>query len=119
MRFVRFRADWSRSASTGDEFMKVAGDFGDESGGKACGHAKPAGEHAGQEAAKVAGTFFSVEGISDFSPIEGHRYVVTGALKNEEAVPTGANHAIVLMSVAFLNSIVWAIAARLLLCRFR
>lgn len=36
-------------------------------------------------AARMAGTFFSVEGIADFKPTEGRSYVVTGELKKEQS----------------------------------
>ncbi len=36
-------------------------------------------------ASRMAGTFFSVEGVVDFNPTEGHRYVVTGELKKERS----------------------------------
>lgn len=36
-------------------------------------------------ASRMAGTFFSVEGVVDFKPTEGHRYVVTGELKKERS----------------------------------
>jgi hypothetical protein len=36
-------------------------------------------------AARMAGTFFSVEGVADFKPAEGRSYVVTGELKKEQS----------------------------------
>ncbi|NTV10402.1 MAG: hypothetical protein HGA47_06455 [Zoogloea sp.] len=36
-------------------------------------------------ASRVAGTFFSVEGVADFSPIADHLYMVTGELKKEHS----------------------------------
>lgn len=53
MRFVGFWAAGSRSASSGDEFLKVLGDVGEQFGGKASAHARHTGEHTGQEAPKV------------------------------------------------------------------
>ena len=36
-------------------------------------------------AARMAGTFFSIEGVTDFKPMEGRSYVVTGELKKEQS----------------------------------
>ena len=36
-------------------------------------------------ASRMAGTFFSVEGIVDFKPVEGKRYEITGELKKERS----------------------------------
>ncbi len=36
-------------------------------------------------AARMAGTFFSVEGVVDFKPEEGKSYIVTGELKKEQS----------------------------------
>jgi len=36
-------------------------------------------------ASLMAGTFFSVDGVVDFKPIEGHQYEVTGELKKERS----------------------------------
>jgi hypothetical protein len=36
-------------------------------------------------ASRMAGTFFSVDGIVDFKPVEGKRYEVTGELKKERS----------------------------------
>lgn len=36
-------------------------------------------------ASRMAGTFFSVEGVADFTPVQGHRYIVTGALAKERS----------------------------------
>jgi hypothetical protein len=36
-------------------------------------------------ASRMAGTFFSVEGIVDFKPVEGRRYEVIGELKKERS----------------------------------
>jgi hypothetical protein len=36
-------------------------------------------------AGRVAGTFFSVDGMADFSPTAGRRYEVTGELKKEKS----------------------------------
>lgn len=33
----------------------------------------------------MVGTFFSVEGIADFKPMEGRSYVVTSELKKEQS----------------------------------
>ncbi|WAC73742.1 hypothetical protein OU995_03080 [Roseateles sp. SL47] len=34
---------------------------------------------------RAAGTFFSVDGIVDFKPVEGKNYIVTGELKKERS----------------------------------
>jgi hypothetical protein len=34
---------------------------------------------------RAAGTFFSVDGVVDFKPVEGKKYVVTGELKKERS----------------------------------
>ena len=36
-------------------------------------------------ASRMAGTFFSVDGVVDFKPVEGKRYEVTGELKKERS----------------------------------
>lgn len=36
-------------------------------------------------ASRMAGTFYSVEGIVDFKPVEGRRYMVTGDLEKERS----------------------------------
>lgn len=36
-------------------------------------------------ASNMAGTFFSVEGVVDFKPVEGKKYLVTGALAKEQS----------------------------------
>lgn len=36
-------------------------------------------------ASRVAGTFFEVEGVVDFSPLPDHRYLVKGELKKEKS----------------------------------
>lgn len=36
-------------------------------------------------AARMAGTFFSVDGVVDFKPVEGKSYIVTGELKKEQS----------------------------------
>lgn len=36
-------------------------------------------------ASRMAGTFFSVDGVVDFKPTEGHSYIVTGELKKERS----------------------------------
>lgn len=36
-------------------------------------------------ASRMAGTFFSVEGVADFTPVPGHRYIVTGELAKERS----------------------------------
>lgn len=41
------------------------------------------GAPAHEIASRVAGTFFSVEGVVDFTPVAGAKYVVKGELKKE------------------------------------
>lgn len=53
MRLVRFGVFWSRSASSGNNFLNVLGDFAEQFSGHAGGHAKHAGEYARQETAQV------------------------------------------------------------------
>ena len=53
MGLVRFWAFWSRSASSGDKFLEVFGDFAEQFSGHAGGHAKHASEHVRQAAAQV------------------------------------------------------------------
>lgn len=53
MRLVRFWAFWSRSASSGNKFLEVFGDFAEQFSGQTGGDAKHAGEHVRQETAKV------------------------------------------------------------------
>ena len=36
-------------------------------------------------ASRIAGTFFSVEGVVDFSPVEGRQYEITGELKKGDS----------------------------------
>ncbi|WP_201494842.1 hypothetical protein [Rubrivivax sp. A210] len=36
-------------------------------------------------ASRMAGTFFSIDGVVDFKPTEGHRYEVAGELKKERS----------------------------------
>lgn len=36
-------------------------------------------------AGRLAGTFFSVEGIVEFKPVEDNRYIVTGELTKERS----------------------------------
>lgn len=36
-------------------------------------------------ASRMAGTFFSVEGVVDFLPVQGHKYEVAGVLKKEQS----------------------------------
>lgn len=38
-----------------------------------------------QIASRLAGTYFSVEGVVEFTPAEGHRYEVTGVLQKERS----------------------------------
>jgi hypothetical protein len=36
-------------------------------------------------ASRMAGSFFSVEGVVDFKPVEGRKYIVTGELKKDRS----------------------------------
>ena len=36
-------------------------------------------------ASRMAGTFFSVEGVVDFNPVEGRGYEITGDLKKDKS----------------------------------
>ena len=51
---MRFGSNGPRSIAVGHEFLKVGGDFGEQSGGQARGHCDDAGEDARQQAAQMA-----------------------------------------------------------------
>lgn len=46
MRLVRFGVFWSRAATSGEDTLRVLGDFGEQLGGDAGFHADNAGENA-------------------------------------------------------------------------
>lgn len=84
---MRFGANWSRPASAGDEFLKVAGDFEEEFGGHAGGHANHAGDHARQEAAKMAES----DGAID-PPRRARRHVLFGRQIGGQGIEVVTHH---------------------------